>query len=619
MSLRRSGGPWIGLLCVALVAGACSGDAEPSGAGADDSLGEIEDVKENWPHCAEYGALQAAIVELDAAYEALPLAEEALEDARDEYLRVADGSDRVAIADAESALESAGEAADAAQADVVTAHELFLLAQSRAQAAAEDAIADTALDDDTRYAAQAASDAFAAALDAAHSAARGMPLPERRSEAYGEAAEAATEAALALSEAQRAVALAQVDNAAQRVEQATAVYEVELAAISVQDAAVRDAEVIFGAAIDEVSRVVAVVESEFAERFETRRADELAAFEDRLFRLGLIVRLAGGDNPVRAGEVVGYDFALKDASDHYVAAGGARHWGDRIGRPAAYNTAWDADFASYGALSRRLHMLADQVGLQTEVLASFESVIEARQRAWADAGQLDWAETVDSIIRGEYADFADAALAYALNNQDAYDQMVYEQLVRYARTTAADMVPVGESVSAADAEEAAWSADSSVMAAFQTAALALDAERTRAISENRLNNRGTPTLDNIAWRGFKGALDALAAAAQQKITEVRVESAEIGQSSDTEMQSLVESDPRVAAARQAASDADTALTSELQSLSDLRQRASSPHNELLSAEAELQRARADSEASRPPYERAVLAAWLAVGEAAGCR
>ena len=617
MTRRPVSGVLTGLLCVVVVAAACSSDPESPVEQSDDVLGEVTDVKDNWPHCSEYGALQTAIVELDAAHEAMPAAQEALDDASEEYRRLADGTDRVAIADAETALEAAREALNAAEAAVEVAQEAFLLAQSRAQSAVEVAIEDSALDEEVRYAAQAATDSYAAALDAANFAARGTALPDSQSEAYQEAVEAATSAALALSDTERAIAEAQVHNAEQRVERASTAHEAAIAAIAQREDAVRSAEDLVRDRTSEAGEVTAVVESEMAERIEAIRAEALAPLQAQLLRLELISRLVA--NPLRTGDWVTFAAVKKDVVDIFRGAGGSSSAADAGGDYSALLVAWDAHVAAYGALSQRLQLLADEAGLPAEVLASYASLLDGRTEAWADAIELDW---VDEVFWSYYTSdigYGDSTLRTVLADQDAYDDLTYEQLVRYARTSIADLVPVDESVSAADAEELAWSATSQVRASFETAARALDEERSTAITENRLHNLGNPTLDNIAWRGFEATLDALSVAAQEKIRAIQAEGADIGRSNEAELPSMVESDSRVIAAREAMSQADAALSSELDRLSSSRQQASTARSELGAAEAELRQANASVQASRPPFDRAVLATWLAVGAAAGCR
>lgn len=614
---RRGRRVLAGLLCAAVFAAACSSDPESASGPVDDSLGEVAEVKDNWPHCEQYGALQAAVVELDAADEAVFAAEEVLDGANAEYRQVAGGTDRVAIADAESAAASAFEALSVAQADRDSASDAFVLAQSEALAAVETAIRDGTLNEDVRYAAQAAADAYGAALDAAGFVARGVALPEQQSEAYRQAVEAATDAALALTDSQRALAQAQIGNAEQRVERAQTAHEAALAAVSEREDELRGAEDTVRVRRTEAGGVVAMVESELAEQVEALRAEAKTPLQEQLFRLELIVRLVA--HPFQDEDWETFTAVRGNAAALYVAAGGAQNWGDNVGFVSAWPVSWDAYIAAYGALSQRLQSLADESGLSVQALAGYESLLADRANAWSDAVPLDWVQAVSGVITGVYAGYADSAIRTVLADQDVYDDLTYEQMVRYARTSAADLVLVEDSVAAAQAEEQAWSAGSRVRAFFDSAALALDDERHTAIAEGRLHNRGDPTLDNIAWRGFEGTLDALSAAAQERIRAVRAEITEFAGVDDNELRAEIDADARVVAARRAVTEAETTLNAETDRLRASREQTTATQSELASAEAELRQAHADSEASRPPYDRAVLAAWLAVGEAAGCR
>lgn len=608
-----------GLLCTALIAAACSSDSESPVASGDDSLGEFADVKDNWPHCARYGELQAAIVEMEDAREAARVAQEVLVDASDDYEQVSEGTDRVVIADAAENLESATAAMRSAEERLAAANEAVLSAQTLVRIAAEAAIENTSLDDEDRYAAQAAADAYAAALDAANLAARGTPLPDAKSEAYREAADAATRAAQALTDSQRTTAQARVDNAQHRVERATEAHQAALDEVSGHEDAVGAADDLLSARSTEAGRVAGTVESELAAQIEVTRADALTPLREQIFGLEMITLLATSGTSTGADFDTAGEAAHQDAAAVYVAAGGAHDWGQRVGLLASVSVAYDAYIAAYAALSERLAQLAEEAGLPTEVLSSYRSLLTDRSDAWANAERLNWAEAVHYLISGPYAGYADSAAIAVLNDQDVYDELAYQLLVRYARTSAADLVPVDESVAAAEREEQAWSADSQARGSFEAAGRALDADRANAISEHRLNNLGDPTLDNIAWRGFHAAVEALSSAAQEKLNSLRAESDAISRSNDAEMQSMVESDPRMIAARQTVAEAETMLSAERDLLLESRQQASAAQAELTAAETELRQANAAVVNSRPPHDRALLAAWLAVGEAAGCR
>ena len=159
-----------------------------------------------WSHCSEYAQLQDAIVHFREAQVAFDAAGETLEGADETYREVLAGQDPVRTADARAVRDDARETVNAANRDLSDALEDLAVAELVAAAAARAIVADVSLDDDARYAAQAAVEAYTAASDAAGYVASGEMALSLDTETYRSAFEAAEAAAWATAEDSRATA-----------------------------------------------------------------------------------------------------------------------------------------------------------------------------------------------------------------------------------------------------------------------------------------------------------------------------------------------------------------------------------------------------------------------------
>ena len=125
---------------------------------------------------------------------------EALDKAEDAYRKALAGDDPVRTADARAERDDALDVFNTASQGLLDALGILGEAELVAVAAAEKIVADVSLDDDTRYAAQAAVEAYAAARDAARHVAFGETIPGLDTAAYRSAYEAAEAAAWATAD-----------------------------------------------------------------------------------------------------------------------------------------------------------------------------------------------------------------------------------------------------------------------------------------------------------------------------------------------------------------------------------------------------------------------------------
>ena len=162
----------------------------------------------------------------------------------------------------------------------------------------------------------------------------------------------------------------------------------------------------------------------------------------------------------------------------------------------------------------------------------------------------------------------------------------------------ADSVPSSESVAAAEAEDAHWAVGGAAHRAFVAA-------RDR-ITSARAGQRGRihPGTDLIAWDAYHVALDLLESAALAEAADIRADAA-------SRAVIDIEADARVVEAR-AAVERSEAAVAEAQAAIGQAQEA------VWEAESELAEAQSALNSTRPPYDRAVRAAWKAVAAEAGC-
>ena len=597
------------LLAVLVAASGCGGDEEPAADGDGEQaqdLGqgqepgdaqESQDAQEpaeqpvapRWPHCTDYEALLEAIARAESAQSAVESTQEDLERAEAAY-RVADAADDdVGRFDADQSRLNALIARADAEAVLADAIRAYKSAADAAVASAEALVADTAAEQEERSAAQNALEAFAATVDAARFTALDQGSVGLGTPAYNAAYESALAAALGEAGTGRITAAARVVAAEGAVSEArvlaeAAPGELEAAWEAAEDAAVAEAE----------AQATAYADAEEAAAAARAEADARAAVVEAIASISAAVGDAddsGADVVFQAARESAYNQA-EDSIDQVYEDRAAAWIGDLAARDAAY--------AAQAALVVRLDALAERAGLEADLTSAHRAAISAWIAGWAYAEDPDWRRRLEipsfySLDEDEYG----RAAALVFDRQPAYDDLAYRAAARAVRAAVADSVPSSESVAAAEAEDAHWTAGGTAHRAFSAA-------RDR-IATARAGQRGRfhPGTDGIAWDAYHVALDLLESAALAEAADIRADAA-AGSVID------VEADPRVVQARAAVERSDAAVA-EAQAAVDRTQDA------WHEAEAELAEARSALEATRPPYDRAERAAWKAVTAEAGCR
>lgn len=598
------------LLVMLVVASSCGGDEES--ASEEDSeqaqdleqLLESEDTQETqelqerpavplWPHCANYEALLAAIAQADSAESAVESAREDLEDAEAAYRAADAANDDVGRFEADTsrldALIALGDA-DAARNDAVRG---FESAADAAVASAEALVADTTADDDARSAARRAVEVYAAAVDAANFAFSDRSSVGLGTPTYDAAYESALAAALGAAPPGRVTAEARVAAAESAARGANRLLEEAPAAEAAAWAAAAEAEAAAAAAEAE-AEAAAYADAEQAAAAALAKANMQAAVLEAIASISVAV---GEADSYRAD--VAFQAAWEPA--YNAAEDNITYYDDEAAGWIANAAARDAAYAAQAALVVRLDALAERAGLEADLTSAHQAAVSAWISAWALAEDADWVNRLDvSSFYRQYVDEFDRASELVFDRQPAYDDLAYRAAARAVRTAVADSVPSSESVAAAEEEDVHWAVGGTAHRAFV-------AVRDR-IATARAPQRGRihPGTDGIAWDAYHVALDLLESAARAEAADIRADAATPRIVID------IESDPRVVQTRTAAERSVAAAT-------EAQAAANRAHEAARQAEAELAEAQAALDATRPPYDRAVRAAWQAVAAEAGCR
>ena len=606
---RRPGRAAAILLAVLVAASGCGGGEEPApdedGEQAQESgqlqapgdaqeSEETQDLAERpvaplWPHCADYEALLEAISRLESAGSAVEDVQEDLEEASAAYRAADAADDDVGRFDADerrlNALIALGDA-EAALAEDIRG---FESAADAAVASAEALVADTTAENEERSAGQRAIEAFAAAADAALFAAHGQTSVGLGTPTYDAAYKSALAAALGEAGTGRVTAEARVA-AAESAESVArtlaegAPGELEAAWDAAAEAAAREAE----------ASHTAYVDAEQAAADALAEADTEAAVLQAIAAISVAVGDAddyGADVGFQAAREAAYNEAEDNIGNH--------HRADRAAGWLADMAARDATYAAQAALVVRLDVLAERAGLAADLTAAHQAAMSAWIAAWARAEDADWPRRLDLSIYNVDDEKLDRTAGLVFDRQPAYDDLAYRAAARAVRSAVAGSVSSSESVAAAEAEAAHWAVGGSAHRAFVAA--------SDRIATARAGQRGRihPGTDLIAWDAYHVALDLLESGALAEAADIRADAA-------SRAVVDIEADPRVVEARAAVERSETAFA-EAQAAIDRAQEA------VWEAESELAEAQSALDATRPPYDRAVRAAWKAVAAEAGCR
>ena len=526
----------------------------------------------------------------DSAEPAVQDAKDALEEAGAAYRAADAAGDDVGRFDADQSRLNALIALADAEAALDDAVREYDLAADAAVASAEALVTDTTAESDARSAGQRAIEALAAATDATLFAVYGQTSVGLGTPAYNAAYRAALAAALGEAGTGRVTAEARVVAAESAVTEARILAE---EAPSKLEAAWEAAAA--AAAAEAEAEVAAYADAEEAAAAARAEADMQAAVVEAVASISAAV---GDADDIRADVAfqAAIEAAYNEAEDNI-----DRSRGDRAAGWIGDLAARDAAYAAQAALVVRLDALAARAGLQADLTAAHQAAMSARIAAWALAEDADWSRRLDlaSYERPDHVEEFDRAAELVFDRQPAYDDLAYRAGARAVRTAVADSVPSSESVAASEAEDAHWAVGGSAHRAFVAA-------RDR-IASARAGQRGRihPGTDLIAWDAYHVALDLLESAALAEAADIRTDAA-------SRAAVDIEADPRVVGARAAVERSEAAVT-ESQAAVDRAQEA------VWEAESELADSRSALEATRPPYDRAVRAAWKAVAAEAGCR
>ena len=605
---RRSGRATAILLAVLVAASGCGGGEElasdENGEGAQE-LGQLQEatgaqesgeaqesaerpVAPLWPHCADYEALREAIARADSAEPAVQDAKDALEEAGAAYRAADAAGDDVGRFDADQSRLNALIAladAEAALADTIREYDS---AADAAVASAEALVTDTTAESDARSAGQRAIEALAAATDATLFAVYGQTSVGLGTPAYNAAYEVALAAALGEAGTGRVTAEARVVAAERAVTEARILAE---AAPSKLEAAWEAAAA--AATAEAEAEAAAYADAEGAAAAARVEADMQAAVVEAIASISAAVGDADDDR-----EDVAYQAAWEDA--YHEAEDDVTYYEEHAAGWIAPMAARDAAYAAQAALVVRLDALAERAGLVVDITAAHQAAMSDWVAAWALAEDADWVRRLElTSFYQQYEEEFDRAVERVFDRQPAYDDVAYRAAARAVRNAVADSVTSSESVAASKAEDAHWAVGGAAHRAFVAA-------RDR-IASARAGQRGRihPGTDLIAWDAYHVALDLLESGALAEAADIRADAA---------LRTVIdiETDPRVVEARAAVERSEAAVT-ESQAAVDRAQEA------VWEAESELADAQSALEATRPPYDRAVRAAWKAVATEAGCR
>ena len=515
-------------------------------------------------------------------------AEEDLAEAEAAYRAADSAGDDVGRFDAEqsrlNALIALGDA-DVARNDAIRGYES---AADAAVASAEALVADTTAENEVRIAGERAVEAFAAADDAANFAFSGRASVGLGTPAYNAAYESALAAAWGEAGPGRITAEARVVAAERAVREASTLLEeapseLEAAWEAADAAAARASE----------AETAAYADAEEAAAAALAEADTEAAVLEAIAAVSVAVGDAD-DNSADVAYEAAREAAHNDAED-YIASFPSSAQSRAAGWIAGV-TARDAAYAAQAALVVRLDSLVERAGLVADLTAAHQAAMSA----WALAEDEDWLPSLDlSNFYRQHVEELDQAAELVFDRQPAYDDVAYRAAARAVRTAVADSVPSSESVAASETEDAHWDLGGTAHRAFVAA-------RNR-IASARAGQRGRihPGTDLIAWDAYHVALDILESGALAEAADIRTDAA-------SRAVIDIEANARVVDAR-AAVERREAAVAEAQAAIDRAQDAS------YAAESELAEAQSALETTRPPYDRAVRAAWKAVATEAECR
>ena len=590
---------------------ACGTDAEETEVGEPDPF-TPQAVSIGWPHCSEYAELQDSIIRFREAEVAFDDAGEALEGAEDTYRKALAGDDPVRTADARAARDDALGVFDTASQGLLDALDVFREAELVAVAAAETLVADVSLDDDTRYAAQAAVEAYAAARDAARHVASGETTPGLDTAAYRSAYKAAEEAAWATADDSRAAAELAVNTAQKRLNTAEEAAAAATEAVASAQDSVRQQQNTLTDAGTSAAGVVNTVRAEVESAAAAARAEARAPIDEQIRVLELIVLIREATEDYgKTGRSAARQAAIEDGSRYYLDAGGDEPWGTRVGELLAKQVVWTAFVPLQAALATRLDQLAAEAGLDSDLTGTVDDYITAWVETWPEAEPYDWSELVDSVIRDDYAAIADQAALFVFDRQESYDQARYRQFIEAVRKAVAETVPASVAVASAEAEEQLWVQGSDAWEAYTRAQ-----DRLKRASVRGLHHPGT---DGIAVDAHLAALDTLRNQAMAKAASLRDSRIEAPGFSPQDIANKINTDRRVVEVQTAVEQAQNQLDDAAAQLEETQNRARQARSEVQEATLELNHAHKQLDATRPNETTAHAAALLATGHSADCR
>lgn len=367
------------VLVVSLVA--CGGDTGETDIGESDPF-DPPDVSIGWPHCSEYAQLQDAIIRFRDAEAAFGDAREALDRAEDTYQRALAAQDQVRTADARAARDDALGVFNTTSQGLLDALDSLTEANLVAVAAAEAIVVDVSLDDDTRYAAQAAVEAYAAARDAARYVASGVTTPGANTAAYVSAYEAAETAAWATADDSRATAELVLAAAKERLNTAEATAAAAAEAVAFAEQSVGEQQETLTDATTSAAGVVDTVQAEVEAAAAAARTEAWVPIDEQIRILELIVLIREAASLGETGESAAGQAALKDGSRSYLDAGGDEPWATRVGELLARQVTLLAVAPLQAALAARLDQLATEAGLDSDLTHTADDFISALVDAW---------------------------------------------------------------------------------------------------------------------------------------------------------------------------------------------------------------------------------------------
>ena len=597
-------------LALIVTLAACGTDAEETDVGEPDPF-TPQAVSIGWPHCSEYAELQDSIIRFREAEVAFDDAGEALDEAEDTYQKALAGDDPVRTADARAERDSALDVFNTASQGLLDALDVLGEAELVAVAAAETIVADVGLDDDTRYAAQAAVEAYAAARDAASHVAYGEATPGLDTAAYRSAYEAAEAAAWATADDSRAGAELAVDTAQKRLNTAEAAAAAATEAVTSAQDSVRQQQNTVTETTKSAARVVNTVRAEVESAAAAARAEARAPIDEQIRILDLIVLIREATEDYgKIGRSAARQAATEDGSRYYLDGGGDEPWGTRVGEFLANQVVWTAFVPLQAALATRLDQLAAEAGLDSDLTRTVDDYLTAWIETWPEAEPIDWDE-VDRAIRDEYAAIADQAALFVFDRQESYDQARYQQFIEAVRKAVAATVPASVAVATAEAEEQLWTQGSDAWEAYTHAQ-----DRLKRASIRGHHHPGT---DGIAVDALLAALDMLSNEAMAKAASLRDSRIEAPGFSPQDIANKINTDSRVVEAQAAIEEAQKQLDEVSAQLEETRSGAQQARSEVEEATLELNRAQRQLDITRPDETTALAAALLATGHGADCR